>query len=230
MKNFGDAVILCGGESRRMPFDKSLIKLNGKYLIEQLNEKLTVCFENIKLCADSKDRFRAFSDTELYADSGDGVLAFVDAKICEGTGDRFRAFGMEVIEDKIKGRFGPAVGIYSALSQTATKYVFLVACDMPLVSVEHIKYMKYALERESFAHDALIPMNGGFIEPLYGFYSTGITGVFEEEITKGRYKIHDILDKCNVLYLDEKYSRMFDESLAMFTNINSAADLEMFIV
>jgi len=194
LKYFGDAVILCGGESRRMPFDKSLIKLNGKYMIEIVYEKLTACFENVRLCADS--------------------------------GERFRAFEFKVIEDEIKGRVGPAVGIYSALSQATTKYVFLAACDMPLMNTGHIEFMKHELERSSFIYDALIPMNRGFIEPLYGFYSVDITKRFKEEITKGNYKIHDILDKCNASYLDEKYSKAFDENLAMFTNINSMSDLE----
>ena len=194
MKYFGDAVILCGGESRRMPYDKSLIKINGKYMIEAVYEKLTACFENVMLCADS--------------------------------GDRFRAFALEVIEDKIKGRIGPAVGIYSALSQATTKYVFMLACDMPLVNTRHIEYMKLTLERNSFAYDALIPMNGGFIEPLYGFYSADIAERFKEEISKGVYKIQNILDKFNVLYLDEKHSKAFDENLAMFTNINIISDLD----
>jgi len=177
-----------------MPYDKSLTKINGKYMIEIVYEKLTACFENVRLCADS--------------------------------GDRFRAFAWEIIEDQIKCRIGPAVGIYSALSQATTKYVFMVACDMPLLNTRHIEFMKLTLERSSFKHDALIPMNGGYIEPLYGFYSTNITGLFEEEITKGIYKIHDILNKCNVLYLDEEHSKTFDANLAMFTNINTVSDLE----
>jgi molybdopterin-guanine dinucleotide biosynthesis protein A len=50
---------------------------------------------------------------------------------------------------------------------------------------------------------------------------------FAAEIEKGNYKIHDILKKCDTLYFDEKYSRLFDENLTMFTNINYKTDLEM---
>jgi molybdopterin-guanine dinucleotide biosynthesis protein A len=196
MKNFGEAVILCGGKSTRMDFDKSLIKINGKYMIEIIHEKLAVCFEKVRLCG--------------------------------GYSERFSAFGLEIIEDKIAGSIGPAVGIYSALAQAATKYVFVAACDMPLIDPEHIELMKHLLENNASKPDALVPMHGGYIEPLYSFYSAAIAGKFKEEIEKGNNKIHEILKKCHKFYLDEKYSKRFDENLAMFTNINYMADLETF--
>ena len=197
MNYFGHAVILCGGKSNRMAVDKSLAKINGKYIIETIYEKLSRSFEIVSLGADS--------------------------------GERFRAFDIDVIEDRIKDRGGPMIGIYSALVQAKTKYVFVTACDMPLINFEHIEFMKRILARNAFVHDALVPMNGGYIEPLYSFYSTKIIEKVEEEIEKGNYKIHEILKKCNTLYLDDKYSKHFDENLSMFTNINYMEDLERFL-
>ena len=194
MKSFGDAVILCGGKSKRMDFDKALARINNRYMIEIISEKLSRCFDSVKLCADSKDRFNAFD--------------------------------LEVIEDKIKDRIGPVAGIYSALAQAATKYVFVAACDMPLIDPQHIEFMKSLLIHHAYKPDALIPMNGEFIEPLYAFYSADVAEKFASEIEKGNYKIHEVLKKCDTLYFDEKYSKMFDENLAMFTNINYKKDLE----
>ena len=194
VKDFGDAVILCGGKSRRMGFDKSFAKIDGRYMIEAIRERLSVCFENIRLCADSSEKFSVF--------------------------------GLEVIEDTIKGRIGPAAAIYSALLQATSKYVFVVACDMPLVNPEHIESMKRVLQDNAFVPDALVPMNGEHIEPLYGFYSTGIAEKFLKEMENGNHKILNILKKCNTLYLEEEASRKFDKDLAIFTNINYAQDLE----
>jgi len=165
-------------------------------MIEIVYEKLIGCFENVRLCADS--------------------------------GERFRAFDFVVIEDIMKDKAGPAVGIHSALSEATTKYVFLVACDMPFADPLHIEFMKQTLRHSDYTPDALVPMNGGYIEPLYSFYSADCVGIFQEEIMAGNFKIHDILKKCNVLYMDEKHSKAFDENLAMFTNINNMKDLEMF--
>ncbi|MCL1974994.1 MAG: molybdenum cofactor guanylyltransferase [Firmicutes bacterium] len=194
MKYFGDAVILCGGKSKRMDFDKSLAKINDKYIIEVISEKLALCFENVRLCADTREKLDVFA--------------------------------LKVIEDSIKGRVGPSAGIYSALKNAATKYVFVAACDMPFISPPHIEYMKYLLKQQAFKADALVPRHGEFIEPLYAFYSGALASLFAKEIEAGNFKIHDILHKCNTQYLEEKYSRIFDENLAMFTNINYKADLE----
>ena len=193
MNCFSEAVILCGGKSKRMNFDKSLLKLNGRYMLEIIREKLAVCFDSIKLCGDAKERLNLF--------------------------------GLEVIEDKIKGGVGPAAGIYSALAQTACDYVFVTACDMPLIDCEHVSFMQRILEYNAGQPEALIPMIGSYIEPLYGFYSVRLTNRFATEINKGNYKIHDILKKSQTLYLDEKFSRIFDENLTMFTNLNYSTDL-----
>ena len=45
MKNFGSAVILCGGKSSRMGFDKCKIKVGNKLLIEIIAEQLEQIFE-----------------------------------------------------------------------------------------------------------------------------------------------------------------------------------------
>lgn len=187
-------MILCGGKSRRAGFDKSFAKIGGKYIIETIHEKLSECFDNVRLCADSKERLSLF--------------------------------GLEIMEDRLKGKTGPAVAIHSALAGASSKYVFVTACDMPLIDAAHIEFMKHKLNSSSFSPDALVPVNGGYIEPLYSFYSAGIAGLFEEEIEKGNFKISSILEMCDVQYLEERYSKMFDERLAMFTNINYQEDLE----
>ena len=196
MNYFGDAVILCGGKSRRMTYDKAFMKLNDRYVIKIIYEKLLKCFTNVRLCADISDRFNIFD--------------------------------IEVIEDVLKTKAGPAVGIYSALKKSSSKYIFVTACDMPFIDPLHIEHMKGVLKKYGYIHDALIPRIGSFVEPLYAFYSKDLAEVFEEELKNGNYKINEIIGKCNALYLDEKDSKTFNEELLMFTNINYEEDLEKF--
>jgi molybdopterin-guanine dinucleotide biosynthesis protein A len=177
-----------------MDFDKALLKLNGKYVIEVIYEKLALCFDTVRLCADSSERLSAFK--------------------------------LEIIEDKIASGIGPLAGIYSALAQAQSSYVFVTACDMPLINSAHIEFMKSVLADNAFKPQALIPMHGGYIEPLYSFYAAGLAEMMAAEIGRGNYKIHEILKKCDTLYLEEKHSKAFSENLAMFTNINYTADLE----
>ncbi len=57
MKEFGTAVILCGGKSSRMGFDKCKIKIKDKYLIEIIGEQLEEVFEDIILIANDTLKF-----------------------------------------------------------------------------------------------------------------------------------------------------------------------------
>ncbi len=47
MKKFGTAVILAGGKSTRMGFDKQLLKINERRLIDNLRRKLNKVFDDI---------------------------------------------------------------------------------------------------------------------------------------------------------------------------------------
>lgn len=65
MKKVGTAVILCGGKSSRMGFDKSKIKIGDRLLIELVAEKLGCLFEEIILVAEKKDKFKDLRYTVL---------------------------------------------------------------------------------------------------------------------------------------------------------------------
>ena len=224
MRYFGDAVILCGGKSERMDMDKSFVKIGGRYMIDIICGRLSECFDNIRLCADSKERLNGFG-LEVIEDI---VVSRANGRAHGGAEGNAVDQNKIATKDRGNDRIGPAVGIYTALTHATSKYVFMTACDMPLVDPSHIEFMKRALEYHAYLPDALVPMNGRYIEPLYSFYSADMADMMEEEIRAGNYKIHRILDKCNTLYLEDHYSRIFDEELAMFTNINYAADLDKF--
>ena len=194
MNKFGEAVILCGGKSSRMGFDKALAKVNGQYLLEIVAGKLRKVFDTVKLCASSREKF-SFT-------------------------------GLEVIEDIEGAGTGPAVAILSALVQANATNIFVTACDMPFILPEHIAYMKSLLEGSDIAYDALIPINGEHVEPLYGFYSVSAIPVFREEVAEGRYKILNILNKCNVMYMPDVCSRKYDPHFRMFMNLNYKDDFE----
>lgn len=193
-KYFGEAVILCGGLSSRMPYNKSFIRINGRYLIDTIYEKLEKIFRTVKL---------SVSSSETYS-----------------------VFNHDMVEDIIEGKKGPSVGIYSALENATSRYVFIVAGDMPYINLEHIEYMKKVIEENEYMVDALVPLNGGYIEPLYSFYSIDMAHYFKEELDKGNYKIKAALDRSNTMYMDEKHSKRFEANLNMFTNINYIEDLE----
>lgn len=55
MKNLGTAIILAGGKSSRMCFDKQFIKIRDRYLIDIIIDNLNKCFEEIIVVSNLKN-------------------------------------------------------------------------------------------------------------------------------------------------------------------------------
>ena len=190
MKDFGSAVILCGGKSSRMGFDKCKIKVNNKFLIEIIAEQLEQVFDNI-----------IFMSNDL---------------------ERFKHTKYMVVEDMIINS-GPIGAIYTALKQTTSKYVFITACDMPIISLDYIKYMMELLKTENA--EGVVSYNSKFIEPLYAFYSVDMIDTFERELKKNNFKLLDVIKSCKMHYIEEETWRQYCSGMDIFTNLNYESDL-----
>lgn len=190
MKEFGTAVILCGGKSTRMGFDKSLIKVNDRFLVEIIGERLEDIFDNIILVSNDKEK------TKDLKYSG--------------------------ITDIIPN-LGPIGAIHTALKATKSKYIFVTACDMPIINVNYIRHMMSILEEENF--DGIISRNASFIEPLYAFYSVEMIKTFESEIKKKNLRLFDVLSKSNIYYVEEQIIKKYSKNMDIFTNINYKNEL-----
>lgn len=62
MKKFGTAVILAGGKSTRMGFDKQLLKINERRLVDNLRRKLSKNFEEIIVVTNKSEYYLGFPD------------------------------------------------------------------------------------------------------------------------------------------------------------------------
>ncbi|WP_025642264.1 molybdenum cofactor guanylyltransferase [Schnuerera ultunensis] len=62
MKKFGTAVILAGGKSTRMGFDKQLLKINERRLIDNLRRKLNKMFDDIVVVTNRSEYYLGFPD------------------------------------------------------------------------------------------------------------------------------------------------------------------------
>jgi len=194
MKIFGDAMILCGGKSSRMGFDKSLLKINGEYVINIMADKLHHVFDNVSLCANAPGKFERF--------------------------------GLPVFSDIYNEGIGPAAAIHAALSIAKSRYVFVVAVDMPLLNLEYIRHMMRVLENTSPPPLALVPVIGDFMESTHAFFSVDALEFIEEQIEAGNFSVNKILKGLNAMCLQEEISRGFDPDLTMFTNLNYVDDLD----
>ncbi|MBW1613570.1 MAG: molybdenum cofactor guanylyltransferase [Deltaproteobacteria bacterium] len=118
---------------------------------------------------------------------------------------------------------GPLGGLHSALHNTHKEAIFMVASDMPELSVDLIN--NQLLEYIDHECDVLIPEMQGRIEPLHGVYSRNLLPQLENYLqTNDKYAIRDFLQNQRVKYFSVKNI----DKQNVFININSQEDLNRY--
>lgn len=106
------AVVLCGGKSSRMGFDKAFLKLRGHSLLSCNARRLSQMFERVVLASNDGAKLEGLENLAEY----------------------------RVLVDRLPG-CGPLGAIVTALAQCETPYIFVTACDMPFLRVDLIERM-----------------------------------------------------------------------------------------
>ncbi len=129
--------------------------------------------------------------------------------------------GVERIEDIIPG-LGPVGGIYTALVHSDKPALFAVACDMPFISPDFIRFMAGFADK----YYAVIPGEDDKLEPLHAFYSASCREDVERVITEGSKRIVTIFERKDVKVIGPDLWNRNGENRRMFLNINSLEDLK----
>jgi len=114
------------------------------------------------------------------------------------------------------------VGILTGLKASRSQYSLAVACDMPFLNIDLIRYLMSV----SRGFDAVIPRIGKMIEPLHAVYSRNCIDAIQAQIESGNLKISAVLDKANVRYVERDEIERYDPQHLSFMNINSEEDLK----
>ena len=194
-----NAVILAGGNSSRMGFDKTFIKVGGLTLIERQIKLLYSLFEKIIVVTNNQRKSRS-----LYE-----------------IADKNRLKNVEIIQDIILGQ-GPLGGIYSGLKASNSIYNFVVACDMPFINERLVKYMIKNIKN----FDIFIPKIDNKFHPLCGVYSKNCVSVIGRLLLQDRLKVSDMFSKLNAKFISKKKLQSFDKDLLCLENINTLQDLK----
>jgi molybdenum cofactor guanylyltransferase len=117
---------------------------------------------------------------------------FHDVCICDGTGSRYAFLGLPVLPDLVP-QSGPLGGIHAALSHHAPESVFVLSCDMPLVSRSLIEYIVQFPSSAPIKAAAL----DGRLQPLCGVYHTSCLPVIEQELKRRRLKLMDVFARLD---------------------------------
>ncbi len=191
-EKFGSAIILAGGKSSRMGFDKQFMEIENQKLMDKLINELEKDFDEIIIVTNKLEEYK-------------------DSK-------------HKITSDIIVGR-GPLSGIHSGLMEASYKYSFVVACDMPKINLDYIRYMKKVLEEEL---DGCVTLLGNHLEPFHGFYSKDIIEDIEKYLKKNRKSVNSFIKELNFKYIEESCARKFSPNLDIFSNLNTLEDLKSY--
>ena len=115
---------------------------------------------------------------------------------------------------------GPVAGIYSALTNSNSDYVFITSCDLPFINSMLIVEMIEIVRKNNY--DIVIPKHLGGIEPLHAFYSTRLTNLFKKQLDEKEFRIRKNFENLNIHYFDVNLRYNPD---VVFMNINTLEDL-----
>src|SRR5262245_38789997 len=132
----------------------------------------------------------------------------------------FARLGLPTFSDAFAGR-GPLEGIRTALSNSRSSRVVLVACDLPFVTSELFKFLLTV----SVNHQATIPIGpDGKLEPTCAVYDTRALPVLNNILASGVRKISDLFDRVPTRFVPfNEISRLSGAGL-FFENINTPED------
>lgn len=115
---------------------------------------------------------------------------------------------------------GVLAGIHSGLYHSSKPAIFAVACDMPYLVGDLIRYMAGRAD----AGGVLIPESPGGLEPLHAFYGKGCLAAIEATLLSGQRRIVSFFDRTNVSKMNQEQVAIFDPAYVSFVNINTPDD------
>lgn len=194
MSFFGSALILAGGASRRMGFDKQDISIKGKLLREKTISVLSENFDDVLIST---------RKPEIYT-----------------------GLNVRTVSDILNIK-GPMAGIHAALKVCNSDYLFVIACDMPVISKEYIEYMKNCLiESQDKSPKGIITSIGNeMVEPFHGFYHKSLIKSIEAYSIDKFPKFKWLAEKENFILVPKETSDFFNKANNLFLNLNTKEEL-----
>lgn len=134
-----------------------------------------------------------------------------------GHSEKYQSFGYPVIPDLIPGQ-GLMGGLYTAMKSTTKTYVFLVACDLPLIDAECILKV---LGTEDHC-DVIIAASDSKIHPSLGCYHRRLLPIIQESIKKAQLKMKDFIYTCD--YRTVEMDDLLEKNPNLLFNLNTKED------
>jgi len=151
---------------------------------------------------------------------------FSDILIVTAKPQLYDGMGVRLCSDAYPGR-GPLAGVHAALRNTRSQYVYLLACDMPVVNLPFIRHMKEKLLETRM--DICASRYNDRMEPFNTFYSRALLGEVVHRLETGNSSLFRFIHASRTCVLSQEDAACFDKELRMFTNINTRSEYEKYL-
>jgi molybdopterin-guanine dinucleotide biosynthesis protein A len=130
--------------------------------------------------------------------------------------------GLPMFSDVLpeKGSLG---GIYTAIHYSQQPYILVIACDMPFVNPDLLRYM---IGLADGSYEVIVPRVEGYPEGLHAIYHKDCLEPIRQRLEADQLKVVGFYDAVRVRYLDEPEYQSFDPQGLSFRNINTPQELD----
>ena len=143
---------------------------------------------------------------------------FEDVMIISNHGNRYAFLGLPIHGDVFEN-CGPLGGIHAGLIYARTSKVFVVSCDLPFIDT----YIIQQLVSHGDNGDASLFSIGGYIQPLFGLYSSSSLETIERHLRNGQLSVLCCLKELDTC-IHKLTSDSNSEDIFSLTNINTPTD------
>jgi molybdopterin-guanine dinucleotide biosynthesis protein A len=183
---------LAGGKGLRLGREKALESIGRQRLIDRVMRSLKEVCQEI-LIITSQVQYKKIESENI------------DAKI---------------IVDLYPGKSAIG-GIYTGLLNTSTFYNLVVACDMPFLNTQVLKYMI----DNAPGYDVVIPKINDNVEPLHAIYSANCIPIIGQLLNENKLAVSEIIKSVKTKYITVSEITELDPGMVSFFNINTPDDL-----
>ncbi len=129
-------------------------------------------------------------------------------------------FTRDIIVKPVKNSL---TGVHAGLSKSSSDYSFVVACDMPFLNLNLVKYLS---EYPAQGYDLVVPLVKDCHQSLHAVYSKRCVDYIAEHLNQDYYRIGYFITRINTKYIPQKEIEKYDPELLSFLNINTREQYE----
>ncbi len=142
-----------------------------------------------------------------------------DVLIVTNTPEDYSELGTRLVRDAIPGG-GALSGIHAALLAARHALVLVVACDMPFLNPDLLRY----LAGLAAGYDVVVPRWRGESEPLHAIYARSCLPAIEPLLEQGGGRIVELYARVRTRHVEPEEIACFDPEGLSFFNVNSPED------